>query len=156
MAKRPINLLISEPADTRLRTLAAHHAQPLSLIVERAILAYQPDDNPASETTTMTALADRITALEATINNPPVIPAVRPVPAASGAVMPPAPPTGGQRSAKAALRDPAIIELRKQGLLCREIQTELIKRGIYANGKNGQPAPISTGLISTVLKKAGL
>ena len=150
MAKRPINLLISEPADTRLRTLAAHHAQPLSLIVERAILAYQPDDYPASETTTLTALADRITALEATINNPPVIPAVSPIPA------PPDPiPKSGERARVAALRDPVIIELHRQGLKYEDIQSELFRRGITANGKNGQPTPISLGVISTVIKKAG-
>ena len=45
MKKKIINLAISVEADTRLRTLAVELNQPLGLVFEQAILAYQPNRN---------------------------------------------------------------------------------------------------------------
>lgn len=41
--KKIINLAISAEADTRLRGLSAELSQPLGVVLELAILAYQPD-----------------------------------------------------------------------------------------------------------------
>ena len=45
MKKKIINLAISVEADSRLRCLAAELNQPLGVVLELAIIAYQPDRN---------------------------------------------------------------------------------------------------------------
>jgi hypothetical protein len=132
------------PDDTARLIKATAERLGLSLpkLIERAVIAYQPASNPpdyADEiATTLTALTARITALESERQTTPPNPF----------------PKSGER-ARAALRDPAIIELHKRGLKYADIQAELFQRGITANGKDGQPTPISIGVISTVIKKAG-
>ena len=69
MAKKPINVLISESADDWLRYLAVEQGLSLGVIVERAILAV-PDpakkvpDWAGEMTFDLTALADRVKSLE--------------------------------------------------------------------------------------------
>ena len=63
MKKKIINLAISVEADARLRCLAVELDQPLGLVVERAIISYQPDrDEP--EPTWREMIEARLKALE--------------------------------------------------------------------------------------------
>lgn len=64
--KKTINLMISPEADTRLRALWAELKQPMGVIVERAIMQYQPietDQHDDKEDRFM-ALESRVIALE--------------------------------------------------------------------------------------------
>ena len=63
MKKKIINLAISVEADARLRCLAVELDQPLGVVLELAILAYQPDrDEP--EPTWRETIEARLKALE--------------------------------------------------------------------------------------------
>ena len=63
MKKKIINLAISTDADNRLRTLAVELNQPLGVVLELAIVAYQPDrDEP--EPTWRETIEARLNALE--------------------------------------------------------------------------------------------
>ena len=63
MKKKVINLAISVEADNRLRCLAVELDQPLGLVLERAIISYQPDrDEP--EPTWRETIEARLKALE--------------------------------------------------------------------------------------------
>lgn len=63
MKKKIINLAISVEADSRLRTLAVELNQPLGVVLELAIVAYQPDrDEP--EPTWRESIEARLSALE--------------------------------------------------------------------------------------------
>ena len=63
MKKKIINLAISTEADNRLRTLAVELNQPLGVVLELAIVAYQPDrDEP--EPTWWETIEARLNALE--------------------------------------------------------------------------------------------
>ena len=63
MKKKIINLAITVEADSRLRTLAVELNQPLGLVFEQAILAYQPDRNQ-DEPPWRESIEARLTALE--------------------------------------------------------------------------------------------
>lgn len=63
MKKKIINLAISVEANARLRCLAVELNQPLGLVVERAIISYQPDGNEPEPTWRETIEA-RLKALE--------------------------------------------------------------------------------------------
>lgn len=63
MKKKIINLAISTEADSRLRTLAVELNQPLGVVLELAIVAYQPDRNQ-DELTWRESIEARLTALE--------------------------------------------------------------------------------------------
>ena len=64
--KRTINLMISPEADTRLRALWAELKQPMGLIVERAIMQYQPieSNQQGDKEDRLLALESRVMALE--------------------------------------------------------------------------------------------
>ena len=157
-----ISVWLPDDVVGQIKTMAERLGLSLPKFIERSALAYQPEStNPPDYVGELTfdlmALTDRVAALEKAGKAKVAVPAVSPVLAAAGVVVSlPAPPSGGDRGAKAALRDPVILELHKKGLLHREIQAELTQRGIFANGKNGQPTAISLGVISTVIKRAGL
>lgn len=63
MKKKIINLAISVEADNRLRCLAVETNQPLGLVLELAILAYQPD-RKEQEPTWRESIEARLNALE--------------------------------------------------------------------------------------------
>ena len=63
MKKKIIDLAISVEADNRLRCLAVELNQPLGLVVERAIISYQPDRNQ-DEPTWRETIEARLKALE--------------------------------------------------------------------------------------------
>lgn len=64
--KRTINLMISPEADNRLRALSAELKQAMGVIVERAIMQYQPieTDQPGDKEDRLLALESRVMALE--------------------------------------------------------------------------------------------
>ena len=64
--KRTINLMISPEADNRLRALSAELKQAMGVIVERAIMQYQPieTDQPGDKEDRLLALESRLLALE--------------------------------------------------------------------------------------------
>ena len=63
MKKKIINLAISVEADNRLRCLAVELNQPLGVVFELAIVAYQPDRNQ-DEPTWRESVEARLNALE--------------------------------------------------------------------------------------------
>ena len=63
MKKKIINLAISVEANARLRCLAVELNQPLGLVLERAIISYQPDRNQ-DEPTWRESVEARLKALE--------------------------------------------------------------------------------------------
>ena len=63
MKKKIINLAITVEADSRLRTLAVELNQPLGVVFELAIVAYQPDRNQ-DEPTWRESVEARLNALE--------------------------------------------------------------------------------------------
>lgn len=63
MKKKIINLAISVEADSRLRCLAVELNQPLGVVLEQAIIAYQPDRNQ-DEPSWWESIEARLNALE--------------------------------------------------------------------------------------------
>lgn len=63
MKKKIINLAISVEADSRLRCLAVELNQPLGVVLEQAIIAYQPDRNQ-DEPSWRESIEARLNALE--------------------------------------------------------------------------------------------